>query len=201
MYEIGLAQGRFHIIHHGHIEYLLESKKRCEYLIIGITDPDPERAYFPYKEIEEIDRKSKIPFRSIKDPIFPFTFYERKKMIKLSMIESGINPSEFDIVPLPIHKPYLIKYYVPLNAVVFITIYDGWGRKKPRIFKNLGYKTEILWEKDLKDRFTTGTEVRKRIINNEDWKDLVPKSVYEYIVKNKLDKILRGKNGIRQKTF
>jgi len=192
MYELGLAQGRFHIIHHGHIEYLLESKKRCKHLIIGITDPDPQRAYFSYEEFKSLDKNSIKPIRSIENPVFPFTFYERKMMVKLSLIENNINPLEFDIVPLPIHKPHLIKYYVPLTAVVFITIYDQWGRKKPEIFKKLGYKTEVLWERDIKDRFTTGTEVRKRIINAENWKKLVPNSVYEYITKNNLDKILRG---------
>lgn len=193
MYDIGLAQGRFHIVHYGHVEYLLESKKRCKKLLIGITDPDPERSYFLYKDIKISDERCKYPFRSIENPVFPFTFYERKEMIKLTMMENNINLSEFEIVPLPIHKPYLIKYYAPLNAVVFLTIYDEWGRKKLDIFKELGYKTEVLWERSLEDRFTTGTIVREKIVKNDNWKELVPSSVYEYIVKNNLDKILRGK--------
>jgi len=191
--EIGVAQGRFHIIHWGHMEYLLEAKKICKYLIIGVTDCDPERAYFQYsKEIMEFNKKSNSPFRSIKNPVFPFTFYDRLYMIKSSLLYEGVSSDEFDIVPFPIHKPEFIKYYIPLNSTIFVTIYDDWGRKKIEIFKKLGFNVKILWERDMNTRFTTGEEVRRRIVNGEDWKELVPLPVYEYITKNKLDVILKN---------
>ncbi len=191
--EIGVAQGRFHIIHWGHMEYLLEAKKICKYLIIGVTDCDPERAYFQYsKEIMEFNKKSNSPFRSIKNPVFPFTFYDRLYMIKSSLLYEGVSSEEFDIVPFPIHKPEFIKYYIPLNSTIFVTIYDDWGRKKIEIFKKLGFNVKILWERDMNTRFTTGEEVRRRIVNGEDWKELVPLPVYEYITKNKLDVILKN---------
>lgn len=191
--KIGLAQGRFHIIHWGHMEYLLEAKKLCEHLIIGITDCDPERAYFNYdKSLEEYDKKNlKKPFRSINEPIFPFTFYDRKIMIKNSMIDEGISSNNFDIVPFPLHKIHLLKYYIPEDPTIFITIYDDWGRKKVEMFKNMGFKTKILWERDMSTRFTTGTEVRRRISHNEEWEHLVPKAVYNYITENNLHKVLQ----------
>ena len=191
--KIGIAQGRFHIIHWGHMEYLMAAKKRCEYLIIGITDCDPERAYFKYdNNLKKFDKHNLLtPYRSMNNPIFPFTFYDRLKMIRDSLIYEGIPPEEFEIVPFPIHKIEFLKYYIPLNAIIFATIYDDWGRKKVEMLKDIGFKVEILWERDMNTRFTTGSEVRRRILNNEKWDHLVPKPVYEYIISNNLDKILR----------
>ena len=37
---IGVIHGRFQMLHHGHMEYLLAGKKRCQRLIIGISNPD-----------------------------------------------------------------------------------------------------------------------------------------------------------------
>ncbi len=191
--KTAIAQGRFHILHWGHMEYLMEAKRRCKYLIIGITDCDPERSYFKYNDnLRKFDENNLLtPFRSIDNPIFPFTFYDRMRMIKDSLIEEGVDPKEFDIVPFPIHKIEFLKYYIPLNAVIFATIYDEWGRKKVEMLKNNGFKVEILWERDMNTRFTTATEVRKRILNNKKWDHLVPQPVYNYIISNNLDKILR----------
>ena len=193
MINIGIAQGRFHIIHWGHMEYLLEAKKRCKHLIIGITDCDTERAYFNYSDkIKKYDKKNlKNPFRSVDNPVFPFTYYDRLRMIKDALVSEGIDSDEFDIVPMPVHKIEFLKYYIPLNGVIFATIYDEWGRKKVDMFKSMGFKVEILWERDMSTRFTTGSEVRRRIVNNEEWKSLVPEPVYRYIVENKIDKILQ----------
>jgi cytidyltransferase-like protein len=192
MYRIGLAQGRFHIIHWGHIEYFLKAKEKCHYLIVGITDCDPERSYFKYDDIYRFDQENPLtPFRSSDDPVFPFTYYDRMKMIRDSLIASGVNPIEFDIVPFPIHKPHLLKYYIPLDVTILITIYDDWGRYKAEMLKKMGFTIDILWERDMSTRFTTATEVRRRIINNEKWDNLVPEVVYKYITQNQLDKILQ----------
>ena len=181
----GIAQGRFHIIHWGHVEYLLKAKEECEYLVVGVTDCDTERAYFNYSEdIAKYDLENLLkPYRRFDNPIFPFTFYDRMKMIKDSLIERGINPLKFDIVPFPVHKLHFVKYYIPSDSVILATVYDDWGRKKIEMFENMGFKVKILWERTLDERFTTGTEVRRRITEGEQWKHLVPPSVYEYINK------------------
>lgn len=184
----GVAQVRFHIIHHGHMEYLLACAKRCDYLLIGISDMDPSAAYFNYTPIEKKDKESTKPFKSNENPIYPFTFFDRLQMIKMALLEANINAANFDIVPFPIHKPWLIKYYIPESAKIFITIYDEWGEYKASLMKKLGFETEILWRRTMAERFTTGTEVRKRIANGEDFRDLVPESVYKFL-KNSWNKL------------
>jgi cytidyltransferase-like protein len=177
MIKTGIAQGRFHIVHHGHLEYLIEAKKLCEFLLVGVTDCDPERSYFNYSEIYENDRVAKKPFRSYDNPVFSFTYYERMMMLRLSMREAGIKGEEFEIVPFPIHKPYLLKYYIPYDSTIFLTIYDSWGEEKKNILERSGFNIQILWRRDLKDRFTTGTEVRRRLFAGEEWEHFVPESV------------------------
>ena len=186
--KIGIAQGRFHILHWGHMEYLLKAKEECEHLVIGITDCDSERAYFEYTdEMEKYDKdKLLVPIRKFENPIFPFTFYDRLVMIRGSLISEGVDPQEFNIVPFPVHKLHIVKYYIPLDGVIFATVYDDWGSKKVEMFKNMGFNVKILWERTLNERFTTGTEVRKRILAGERWEHLVPKPVYNYVHSKKL---------------
>ena len=36
--KTGVIHGRFQGLHNGHMEYLLTAKKRCDFLVIGITN-------------------------------------------------------------------------------------------------------------------------------------------------------------------
>ncbi len=188
-YPVGIANGRFQILHMGHMEYLLACKERCGHLIIGITDPDPTRSFFE-TDIERED--SRDPFRAVSYPFYTFTFYERALMIKESLLEAGVDRKSFEIVPFPIHFPKLLKYYIPMDAVVFVTIYDDWGYKKVDILKSLGLQVEILWVRDMSERFTTGTDVRNLIAEGRNWEYLVPISVVKIIKELRLDKKLRA---------
>jgi nicotinamide-nucleotide adenylyltransferase len=183
--KTGVIHGRFQSLHHGHMEYLLEGKRRCGFLYIGITNPDPGLT----RQHETDLKRSKIEEN-------PFTYYERVAMIKNAMIEAGIGIGEFEIVPFPINVPELIQYYVPLDALFFVTIYDDWGRHKLETLLSLGVKTDLMWTRTLEERFTTGKEVRNLIANEEKWEHLLPDSVASYIKINNLDlRIKKLKNG------
>lgn len=172
----GVIHGRFQGLHFGHLEYLLEGKKRCEFLFIGITNPDSGLT----KE-NIFDLKRSMPEEN------PFTYFERMIMLRDAMIEAGVARKEFEIVPFPINFPELIKFYVPLDAMFFITIYDDWGKHKIETLKSLGVKTDLMWTRTMDERFTTGKDVRKLIAENEPWEHLLPVSVSNYIKNNKLD--------------
>jgi len=175
--KIGVIQGRFQGLHKGHMEYLLEGKKRCEFLYIGITNPDPDLT----KENESDINRSKLEEN-------PFTYFERMIMLRDALIEYGVKREEFEIVPFPINYPELIKFYVPLDALFFITIYDEWGKHKLEILKSIGVKIDLMWTRTLDERFTSGKELRKLIAENKPWEHLVPNTVTGYIRNNKLDK-------------
>jgi len=56
-------------------------------------------------------------------------------MVGSALEEAGVSYREFSIVPFPINLPKLYKYYVPMDAVFFLSIYDEWGKKKLNMFK------------------------------------------------------------------
>lgn len=175
MVETGIVFGRFQMLHLGHMEYLLEAKKRCCFLVIGVSNPDP--GLIRYEDA--------CPHRSA-DTANPLTFYERSRMIDGALAEAGIDRSEFMIVPMPINYPDRIRYYVPSDGEFFLTIYDEWGWKRKEIIESLGYKTTVLWVRDDSSRISSGTEIREKMMSGEDWSHLVPPFVYRFAMENRL---------------
>ncbi len=162
-YDLGTIHGRFQILHNDHMKFLLTGKKLCKHLIIGITNPDPSLTK---------DHDSN-PHRS--QPIAnPLTFYERYVMIRETLLEKGLIFSEFSIVPFPINIPELLKYYVPMNVVFFISIYDDWGRQKKKYLESLGLKVHVLWEVPLEKKGLSGSDIRESMLKSEPWEHLVP---------------------------
>lgn len=174
--KTGVIHGRFQPLHLGHMEYLMEGKKRCEFLFIGISIPDPR--YGP--DLAYDHRATEVSN--------PFTYFERLIMIRKALLESGVKQDEFEMVPFPVDQLEYLKYYVPFDAVFFVTIYDNWGWKKADMFKDMGLDVEIMWERSMEDRFTSGSEIRERIAFKKPWKHLVPPQVYEYIRKKSLER-------------
>lgn len=122
----------------------------------------------------------------------PLTYFERYAMVRTALEELGIPSSAFSIVPLPINQPELYRYYVPLTAVFFLTIYDDWGRRKLAYFKSLGLKTHILWEVPPEQKGLSAAEIRRRMIEGERWQHLVPKSVAGLMKQWKIKERLKG---------
>lgn len=165
-YEIGVIHGRFQVLHNDHIKYLMAGKRLCKYMVVGITNPDPS-----------LTRDSDAnPHRST--PLAnPLTYYERYLMTQAALLEQGLRLTEFSIVPFPINVPELIKYYVPLDAIFFLTIYDDWGRQKKAYFQSLGLKIHILWEVPLEHKGLSSSDIRDSMRKGEKWEHIVPSSV------------------------
>ena len=179
MVELGFIHGRFQLFHNDHLNYALLAKGQCEKLIVGITSP--ENASLIREEID--------PHRS-EAASNPFTYYERYNMIKLALLEAGVKREDFEIVPYPIERPEILYNYVPLNATSFFTIYDDWGYEKLHRLRELGYGTNVLFDK--REKAMCSTEIRQKIFKGDEWKDMVPNAVYEYIVENGLtEKVIR----------
>ena len=175
MEDIGVVCGRFQIFHLEHLQYVLAAKKECRHLIVGITSPDPT-----VSPSEEVDINRAKPESN------PCTYYERMKMIESVLLGNGLIREEFDIVPYPIGKPDIIKYYLPQNASHFITILDEWGECKKQRIEALGYKVIVLWKKT--DKKISSSMIRERILEQVSWKEFVPDETYNFIVDNAIDK-------------
>jgi len=181
--DVGVIHGRFQILHHDHLKYLLAGKARSRHLIVGITNPDPSMIKDDPADPERSHAAAN-----------PLTYYERFVMVENALREAGIPDREFSIVPFPINTPELIKHYVPLDAVFYLTILDDWGRKKLAMFKSLGLKTEVLWEKPPEEKGLHSTDIRRLMIAGEPWEHLAPKSTIilarEWNIPQRLRKLL-----------
>lgn len=163
--KIGCAHGRFQPPHLGHLEYLIESLRRCEYLWIGITQ-------FDIRNVRDVEAAKHRSFPTAN----PLTYWERITCLRAAIEEQGISTSRFGFIPFPIEDPDKLGDFLSRDAVCFTTIYDDWNRKKIDVLRQHGFNVEILWDRS--DKEYTGTSVRRLMANNDEkWKNCVPPSV------------------------
>jgi nicotinamide mononucleotide adenylyltransferase len=159
----GVIHGRFQILHNDHMRYLLAGKERCEHLVVGITNPDPtlvrEDAADKYRHGSEAN---------------PLTYFERYVVLREALREAGLRLDDFSIVPFPINFPELLRYYVPMDAVFFVTIYDDWGRRKLEMLRSEGFVVDVMWERNKVDKGIESSTVRGLMKRDSAWEHLVP---------------------------
>ncbi|MGN0403957.1 MAG: nicotinate-nucleotide adenylyltransferase [Bariatricus sp.] len=176
MIDVGVVYGRFQILHLKHLEYILAAKMRCRKLYVGISLPD--ESYI--QEDSEMDEERKKSSN-------PLTYFERFEMIRDCLLDFKVPREAFDIIPFPIERPEYLRQYVPEDAVCFLSICDEKTKRDEEVLRSMGYAAEVLWRRDESEKGITGTQVRQRILADEKWNDLVPKSVYEYIISHGID--------------
>ena len=170
MTKVGVIHGRFQILHNDHVKYLLAGKERCQHLVVGITNPDPS-----------MTREDPSDARRSSPQANPLTYYERYRMIDKVLADQGLARHQFSIVPFPINLPDLYGYYLPMDAVFFLTIYDRWGEKKLAMFKELGLQTEILWRRLPDEKGLSASTIRQLIADGGHWQDMVPPAVVSLV--------------------
>ena len=180
-YDEGVIHGRFQVLHNDHLKYLLAGKSLCRHLVVGVTNPDPS----------QINDEPADPHRSDSNAN-PLTYFERCRLVRAALTEAGIGLDEFSVVPLPINVPENYKYYVPMDAVFFLSIYDDWGRQKKKYFESLRLKTHVLWEVKPEAKGISGSEVRHRMADDRSWEHLVPRSVALLLKEWKIPQRLRS---------
>lgn len=176
-HKIGFVHGRFQVLHKGHLKYFLESKKRCEHLLVGICRPELDSF-----DINEFDNHRSISSSN------QLTYYERAMCIKGALIEAGLNESEFDIIPFPIDEPHKIFNYIPKDAIAYMTIFEPWGYEKKEILEKLGLKVIVVFGGSIEEKDYNSSDIRNKMYNNQEWKDDVPNYVYNYIKDHDIDK-------------
>ena len=170
--ETGVIHGRFQVLHNDHLVYLLAGMELCRHLVVGITNPDPLLT-----RNEDADPKRSDPSAN------PLTYFERYLMVRAVMEEAGIEPSRLSVVPFPINMPELYRYYVPLDALFFLTIYDEWGKRKLEYFASLGLRTHVLRHVSGDQKGLSATGIRRRMASNEPWEDMVPPAAADLLKK------------------
>jgi nicotinamide-nucleotide adenylyltransferase len=160
----GMVHGRFQPFHLGHLEYTLAALRRCEHLLIGITNADPS-LILP----EAADPERHKPEANI------FTFFERQWMIRAVLVDASVDLTRISIVPFPIHHPERWRFYCPPETVQFLRVFSAWGQEKLQRFQAAGYRVEVLDANAVKE--ISGSEVRRCLLEGQGWEELVPRGV------------------------
>lgn len=154
----GLFVGRFQPPHLGHIHAIKSALSRSDELIIVIGSAQYSHTFEN-----------------------PFTAGERIEMLRLALIEEGIDLSKVLLIPVPDvgeHSIWVskVKSFCPRFDVVYTN-----NPLVKRLFEDEGYQVKQLelYRRD----FEMGTRIRKLMLKGEPWEDLVPKSVANFIKK------------------
>ncbi|MFP4005308.1 MAG: nicotinamide-nucleotide adenylyltransferase [Candidatus Hadarchaeia archaeon] len=158
MEDRGILIGRFQPPHKGHIEVIKKILEDVEELIIGLGS-----AQLSHQTDD------------------PFTAGERILMLTKALVKSKIDLSRVYFIPIPdVNHNALWVSHVLSFSPPFSVVYSGNPLVK-RLFKEKKYRVETppMFNRD---EFR-GTEIRKRMINDEEWKHLVPKPIPKIIEK------------------
>jgi len=162
-----LYVGRFQPFHLGHLKAIKDVVGKAGELVIAIGS-----AQYGY------------------DLLNPFTGGERLTMIRLALNEAKVNPAKYLIVPVPdLHRPLVWVSWI----VSLVGYFDVVFSNEPvtvRAFKEKGYRVESV--PPYRQELYSGSEIRRRMREDEEWRDLVPKSVASYI--ESLDGVARIKD-------
>ena len=149
-----LVVGRFQPLHKGHMDVIRKCAEESEHLTIGIGSAQYSHT-----------------------PENPFTAGERYMMINKTLRDEGID--NYSIVPIE----DLNRYPVWVSHVVslvppFKRVYSN-NPLTRRLFQEAGFEVRAspLYNREI----FSGTEIRRRIVNNEEWRSLVPSPVADVI--------------------
>ena len=154
----GLMMGRFQPFHIGHLDLARQILNECDEVIIAITS-----SQFNYLE---------------KDP---FTAGERIEMIRNSLKDSDLDASR--CIVLPIENQFNIatwSSYLKSMLPNFEKVYSGNEYVKMLLADS---NIEVIKPVFLDRPKYNATKIREMIIADQNWEDLVPKPVYDFIQK------------------
>lgn len=151
-----LYVGRFQPFHLGHLEAVKYILKNSPEIIIVIGSAQHSH--------------------TLEDP---FTAGERATMVRLALNEAGIDPSRYFIIPvtdIDIHGIWVS------HVISFVPSFDLVYSNEPltrRLFIESGFKVKSI--PFFRRRVCSATEIRKRMLHDENWTELLPKAVVEFI--------------------
>jgi nicotinamide-nucleotide adenylyltransferase len=148
----GLYVGRFQPFHLGHLSAIKEVLKETDELVVVIGS-----AQYSHN------------FNN------PFTAGERLVMVRKALEESGVDSGRVWIVPVPdVHLHMMWVSSVEGYTPHFDVVYSNEPLTR-RLFTEAGYQVKPIRFFNRKDY--SSTEIREKMVKDENWEKLVPKSV------------------------
>ena len=156
MTQRGLYVGRFQPFHFGHIHAIKHILSQVDEVVVVIGS-----AQYSHR----LDN--------------PFTAGERITMIRKALKETRISFSKFWIIPIrDVHVHMMWVAEVRGYSPKFERVYSNESLTR-RLFKEAGFPVRSI--PFSKRQLYSASEIRKRMLTNTDWADLVPRSTSKYI--------------------
>lgn len=154
-------------VHNGHMQIINKILKEVDEIIIGIGSAQLSH--------------------EMKDP---FTAGERIVMMNQALSDMGVDSSRYYIIPMQdINFNAIWVSHVKMLTPPFSIVYSGNPLVK-QLFCEEGFDVR---QPPLYDRLhLSGSEVRRRILNDENWMELVPKATVDLL--NEIDGVARLRN-------
>lgn len=152
----GILIGRMQPVHNGHMQVINKILEEVDEIIIGIGSAQISH--------------------ELKDP---FTAGERIVMMSQALAEIDVDPSRYYIIPMQdINFNAIWAAHVKMLTPPFSIVYSGNPLVK-QLFSEERYEVR---QPPLYDRLhLSGTEVRKRILEDSNWQELVPKATADVL--------------------
>jgi len=163
----GILIGRMQPVHNGHVQVISRILEEVDEIIIGIGSAQISH--------------------ELKDP---FTAGERVVMMSQALSDMGVDSSRYYIIPMQdITFNAVWVSHVKMLTPPFSVVYSGNPLVKQLFFEE-GFEVR---QPPLYDRLhLSGSEVRRRILNDEDWKELVPQATVDLL--DEIDGVERLRN-------
>ncbi|MBP2045076.1 nicotinamide-nucleotide adenylyltransferase [Methanobacterium aggregans] len=152
----GLLVGRMQPVHKGHLEVIKRILDEVDEVVIGIGSAQLSH--------------------TLRDP---FTAGERVMMLTKALSENGIPASRYYIIPIQdVECNSIWIAHVKMLTPPFQRVYSG-NPLVQRLFIEGSYS--VTSPPPFNRSVFSGTEVRRRMLADEDWESLVPESVVDVI--------------------
>ena len=163
----GILIGRMQPVHNGHMQIIKKILEEVDEIIIGIGSAQLSH--------------------ELKDP---FTAGERIVMMNQALSDMDIDSSRYYIIPMQdINFNAIWVSHVKMLTPPFSIVYSGNPLVK-QLFSEEGFEVR---QPPLYDRMhLSGSEVRRRILNDENWEELVPNATVNLL--DEIDGVNRLRN-------
>ncbi len=149
--------GRFQPFHKGHLYAVKRILEEADELIIVVGSAQMSH---------ELDN--------------PFTAGERIEMIRRALDAEGIDRGRYMLIPIPDAPAHTVWVsMVESQTPKFDVVYTNQPLTR-RLMLEAGYEVRGI-ELYQRERYEA-TEIRRRILAGENWRDLVPEEVYRYLL-------------------
>jgi nicotinamide-nucleotide adenylyltransferase len=151
-----LFVGRFQPFHLGHLHAIRQILEESDELLIVVGSAQMSH-----------------------EPDNPFTAGERLEMIRKALVAAGVLTESYMLIPIPdapAHRVWVsqVESQTPRFDVVFTN-----QPLTRRLLVEAGYEVKGI-ELHMRKKYEA-SEIRRRILIGEDWEDLVPAEVHEYL--------------------